>query len=796
MRARTILPIGVTTILAVALGALPVVAQPTATSPPDAWPREIQLSNATATMYQPQVDKWELNRLDFHAAVALKPKGADGETFGVIWGTTVTQVDRVARFVTLGTVTLTKSNFPTLQDQGALVLSDLRKQLPAATRTIALDRIEASLAASGAVKPQRFAVKNDPPRIIISYSPAMLVAINGEPTWRAVKDKRFERLINTRLLVLRSKRGHTNYLHVYDGWLSADTLDGTWSREPGPPRGVDAIARELAKNGDVDLVDGGATKPKPSLDSGVPTIYVSQQPAELIVFKGYPDLQSINGTALFWAANTTADVIVNGATNAYYVLVSGRWNTAPSIDQPWRYIPSTSLPGDFLLIPPSSPAAVVLASVAGTPQAQEAVIADSIPQTATVPRGKAANFSASFDGPPQLRPIDGTPLQYVVNAPTPIVRVDAQTYYAASDGVWYVAPALTAPWSVATSVPDVIYTIPPSSPLHFVTYVRVYGSTPTVVYEGYTPGYLGTVVAADGVVVYGTGYDYEPWLGTTWYARPVTYGLQAQPVYNPAVGWTYGFAVGATTAAVVDSYGAAAAYRPTYTAYACCDSASGNIYREYGDTFGSATASGVAQQGYERTVTTPAGGSASVSRGERYNAATGTFTTAASLTATGRGGREVTVEGGTASNAYGDREGAGVERTVTNPNTGVTRSTDTVAAAGPEGAGAEREATVSNTNTGEAMAFYDGGWHARNNVYAGNDGNVYRRADAGWQQRTETGWRDTSVDDRAWQTREEEARVGAETRYRSYYQGGWANRPRGIAGGAERARFGGGGWRR
>jgi len=45
--------------------------------------------------------------------------------------------------------------------------------------------------------------------------------------------------------------------------------------------------------------------------------------------------------------------------------------------------------------------------------------------------------------------------------------------------------------TVATFVPAVIYAIPASSPLHYVTCVQVYAVTPEFVYEGYTPGYLG-----------------------------------------------------------------------------------------------------------------------------------------------------------------------------------------------------------------------------------------------------------------------------------------------------------------
>ena len=43
--------------------------------PADPWPRDISLSDAALLVYQPQVDKWEGNRIDFRAAVAIKPTG-------------------------------------------------------------------------------------------------------------------------------------------------------------------------------------------------------------------------------------------------------------------------------------------------------------------------------------------------------------------------------------------------------------------------------------------------------------------------------------------------------------------------------------------------------------------------------------------------------------------------------------------------------------------------------------------------------------------------------------------------
>jgi hypothetical protein len=57
---------------------------------------------------------------------------------------------------------------------------------------------------------------------------------------------------------------------------------------------------------------------------------------------------------------------------------------------------------------------------------------------------------------------------------------------------------------------------------------------------GYTPGYYGTVMSSDGVVVYGTGYYYPAYIGPYypyyWYPYPVTYGF--------GVGFTVGFYFG------------------------------------------------------------------------------------------------------------------------------------------------------------------------------------------------------------------------------------------------------------
>ena len=119
----------------------------------DPWPRDVTLSNADAMIYQPQIESWTGNQLRWRVAVALRPTGTKNETFGVLWGSARTQVDRVTRSVALQEINVSQAKFPTLKDDGAAYLPGLRSALQSALATMALDSLEASLAASQTVKP-------------------------------------------------------------------------------------------------------------------------------------------------------------------------------------------------------------------------------------------------------------------------------------------------------------------------------------------------------------------------------------------------------------------------------------------------------------------------------------------------------------------------------------------------------------------------------------------------------------------------------------------------------------------
>ncbi len=163
-------------------------------------------------------------------ATALKPSGATQETFGTATATARTQVDRATRTVVFQNLQLTKVDFPTLPERGAGYTAALQAALARQMQTISLDRLEASLAAAG-IKPAPVEVQNQPPQVVVSYTPAILVPVDGAPVWKPVPgDSRFQRVINTHALILKGGLGDQLYLHVYDGWLSAATIDGPWTQ--------------------------------------------------------------------------------------------------------------------------------------------------------------------------------------------------------------------------------------------------------------------------------------------------------------------------------------------------------------------------------------------------------------------------------------------------------------------------------------------------------------------------------------------------------------------------------------
>ena len=244
----------------------------------------------------------------------------------------------------------------------------LERRLPREVARISLDRIQAALAITeaqrgGAAKPQ--AVKNDPPRVIFSTAPALLVLVDGKPVLRQVEGTSLslQRVVNTWALILVDQKGAKHYLRAAGRWFEAGTLDGPWAVAVRPPAALDAAMQSVERSQRVNLLDDPGPEVKDAVARGVPpTVYVSTVPAELIQTKGRPDYEPIEGTDLLHVANASANIVLDPAEQRHYVLLSGRWFRSASLsDGPWEFVAHDKLPAAFARIPETHPRGAVLA---------------------------------------------------------------------------------------------------------------------------------------------------------------------------------------------------------------------------------------------------------------------------------------------------------------------------------------------------------------------------------------------------------------------------------------------------
>ncbi len=697
----------------------------------EAWPRKTTRGDETISMYEPQLEAWDGDELRAYAALALASKTDKTVKYGVVWFTARTEVDKVNRQVTLDDFRITKVKFPTIGTKESEYQAFLQAKLPGKSKVIALDRLESGLAASEPDNAgvEAFDVNNDPPKVILATKPSLLVLIDGSPQYRDLGGTSLQLMLNTKATILLDTKQKKYYLNVMDGWLEApDLIAGPWSHVSKIPDDMKEITKGIQEQQQSKAPED--TKP-PSLEQAkkegkIPEIYVSVKPAELLVTEGPPQFESISGVGLEYVKNTTANVFRDGERLDYYILLSGRWFRSKSLgDGAWEFVGGKSLPEKFGHIPEDSPKAGVLVSVPGTGPAKEALIANSIPQTATITRSEA-QLLVKYDGDPQFKSIDGTRLKYAVNTSTPVIQVNEKGYYAVDSGVWFTAEAPNGPWNVATSVPEAIYSIPPSSALHYITYVKVYDSTPDVVYVGYTPGYYGTIVSSSSsTVVYGTGWYYAPYIGSYWYGAPYTYGTGVASTWSLGAGWSISIGVGY-------SYGYLY-YYPWWGPWGyygpCCwgpawgygygGYASTNIYGRWGNTAYANTRAAWASP--------HTGNFGAASRTSFQNAQRGTV---------GIAGRGVN------ANPYTGNTVAARGAAWYDPKTGVTKGVGAGYAGDTyTGQGSVRRGGVAyNKSTGAGIAV------GSNNIYAGKSGDVYRynQQTGNWSQNSGSGWKSTS----------------------------------------------------
>ncbi len=498
------------------------------------WPRLITTANdVEITLYQPQADQFENNILEGRMAVSVK--GKKGKLiFGAVWLKTFIATDLDTQMAAFESIEITQSRFPdditeaNVEDLKTLIVEEITSWEP----EMSLDELKASLSTIEDGYSGDQSLSHDPPVIYYRESPAVLVSIDGEPIVKKLDNTSIEYIVNSPFFIAKESKGDDYYLKGAKYWYKSKTVISDWESTTKVPKDIKDLAAENAPE--------GMTQPNPTLEEELtepPALIVSTVPAELIIVNGKPDYQPIRETQLLYVKNTENDIIMDITGQKHYVLIAGRFYSSSTLqDGDWAFVNPTDLPADFAKIPDEESISSIQASVPGTEESQEALLDQSIPQTAQVDRNKT--IVVEYDGEPKFEDVTGTKVAYALNSPQTVIRVEGK-YYCVDEGIWFVSDQPNGTFAVATERPEEVEDLPASCPVYNIKYVYVYDVQPDIVYVGYTPGYYHSYVYM-GTVVYGTGYYYRPWYGAYYYPRPVTYGFSVH--WNPYSGW--GFSLG------------------------------------------------------------------------------------------------------------------------------------------------------------------------------------------------------------------------------------------------------------
>jgi hypothetical protein len=644
------------------------------------WPRQHAQPGGTLVSYPPQVDTWNnFSDITWRQAFQLTPTGGK-QVIGAAKFEAATNVDNDQHLVTLFGIKILNTYFPDLDPETSAKMDALLRTFIPPVFNISLERVVAYVPKPQAAKAVN--LKNDAPFIFVSYSPAILLAVDGQPVLGAIPDTKLKFVVNTQWPLFFDTARSQYYLLVGQHWFTAPDPHGPWSVTATLPKEME----KLTKDPHFEGLDKAI--PPPIQPSGpVAKIFYSTLPSEVILFDGKPQWTNIPQTQLLYATNTDSPVFLHTATNQYYYLAAGRWFRSRNLEGNWSFA-SLDLPADFANIPRTSPASAILSSVPGTEEAKDAVLIAQIPTVMEIdPKVAAAQAKVSYTGDPKFAPIEGTTLQYATNTPDKVIQV-GDVYYLCLQGVWFMSANPQGPWTTAASVPQVIYTIPPSSPVYNVTYVTQTTVSNGNVQSSYTAGYLGAFVmgaAVGAIVCSGTGYYYPPYVGFPPYGYPVyhpyptpygVYGAYGTPYYNTRTG-AYG--VSQTTTGPYGSTTRAASYNP-YT--------------------------GTYKQG--TSVSTPYGRQ---SAGQAYNPYTGTYGAT-------HQGSSPTAQWGQSYVQHGNQAAVTQHYSTANGSVGTVQGSQ-------GGHGAATSSAYGNTYAGK---------NASGDMYAGHDGNVYQNTGSGWQK--------------------------------------------------------------
>jgi hypothetical protein len=185
--------------------------------------------------------------------------------------------------------------------------------------TVSLDRLIAYVQANQQ-NAKIVPVKTDPPPILVSTEPAVLLTVQSDPVLAPIKGLQLKFVVNANWDLFFGPDESRYYLLVDKTWLTAESLAGSWTAAGKLPPDLSKLPNGEGWDHVQKAVAGYATG-----KSKAPKVFYTAEPAELIVFAGEPIYKKIADTQLLYATNTDSWVFSDSANGQIYYLVTGRW---------------------------------------------------------------------------------------------------------------------------------------------------------------------------------------------------------------------------------------------------------------------------------------------------------------------------------------------------------------------------------------------------------------------------------------------------------------------------------------
>ena len=142
----------------------------------------------------------------------------------------------------------------------------------------------------------------------------------------------------------------------------------------------------------------------------------------------------IKDTDLLYVSNSQGNLFKDITTQKTYILLSGRWFEAPSLDGPWAFVAPEKLPRRFRQDPRGLPGGQRARVGAGHRRGEGRAARRPDPADGD-DQAQPGDARGHVRRDPQFKPIEGTKLEFAVNTSSSVIKLDSTVLLLPPGGV-------------------------------------------------------------------------------------------------------------------------------------------------------------------------------------------------------------------------------------------------------------------------------------------------------------------------------------------------------------------------